>query len=88
MVRCAGVRVGERRRVEAGRGGGDVPEDAPADGELRQELGIAPGKTVVLYAGRFSRLKGVGHLPNVEAPDVFDAAVLDFLRAALAPAAA
>jgi 3-oxoadipate enol-lactonase len=37
---------------------------------------------------RYVCLKGVGHLPNVEAPQAFDAAVLDFLRAALAPAAA
>jgi 3-oxoadipate enol-lactonase len=37
---------------------------------------------------RYVCLKGVGHLPNVEAPQAFDAAVRDFLRAALAPAAA
>jgi 3-oxoadipate enol-lactonase len=37
---------------------------------------------------RYVCLKHVGHLPNVEAPQAFDAAVLDFLRAALAPAAA
>lgn len=37
---------------------------------------------------RYVCLKGVGHLPNVEAPQAFDAAVLDFLRAALAPAPA
>jgi len=37
---------------------------------------------------RYVCLTHVGHLPNVEAPQAFDAAVLDFLRAALAPAAA
>jgi 3-oxoadipate enol-lactonase len=37
---------------------------------------------------RYVCLKGVGHLPNVEASHLFDAAVLDFLRAALTPAAA
>jgi 3-oxoadipate enol-lactonase len=37
---------------------------------------------------RYLCLKGVGHLPNVEAAPAFDAAVLDFLCAALAPAAA
>jgi 3-oxoadipate enol-lactonase len=37
---------------------------------------------------RYVCLKGVGHLPNIESPAAFDAAVLDFLRAALAPAAA
>jgi 3-oxoadipate enol-lactonase len=37
---------------------------------------------------RYVCLKGVGHLPNVESAPRFDAAVLDFLRAALAPAAA
>jgi len=37
---------------------------------------------------RYACLNHVGHLPNVEAPPAFDAAVLDFLRAALTPAAA
>ena len=37
---------------------------------------------------RYVCLKGVGHLPNVESAPAFDAAALDFLRAALAPAAA
>jgi 3-oxoadipate enol-lactonase len=37
---------------------------------------------------RYLCLKGVGHLPNIEAPHAFDGAVLDFLRAALASAAA
>jgi 3-oxoadipate enol-lactonase len=37
---------------------------------------------------RYACLKGVGHLPNVEAPPAFDGAVLDFLRATLTPAAA
>ena len=37
---------------------------------------------------RYVCLKGVGHLPNIEAPHSFDAAVLDFLRAAIAPSAA
>jgi len=37
---------------------------------------------------RYVCLPGLGHLPNLEAPAAFDAAVLDFLRAALAPAGA
>ena len=32
---------------------------------------------------RYTCLPGVGHLPNLEAPAAFDAAVLDFLRSAL-----
>jgi len=32
---------------------------------------------------RYVCLAGVGHLANLEAPDRFDGAVLDFLRAAL-----
>ena len=34
---------------------------------------------------RYVCLPGVGHLPNLEAPAAFDAAILDFLRQALAP---
>jgi 3-oxoadipate enol-lactonase len=33
---------------------------------------------------RYVRLAGVGHLPNLEAPRAFDAAVIDFLQYALA----
>jgi pimeloyl-ACP methyl ester carboxylesterase len=36
---------------------------------------------------RYVCLAGVGHLPNLEAPQAFDAAVLDFLANAPAPAA-
>ena len=35
---------------------------------------------------RYVCLPGIGHLPNLEAPATFDAAILDFLRQALAPA--
>jgi pimeloyl-ACP methyl ester carboxylesterase len=53
---------------------------------------LAPPATMERMAARipgarYVCLKGVGHLPNVEAPQAFDAAVLDFLRATLAPAA-
>lgn len=37
---------------------------------------------------RYICLKGVGHLPNIEAPHAFDAAILDFLRVALTSATA
>ena len=37
---------------------------------------------------RYVCLRGVGHLPNLEAPRAFDAAVLAFLHTALAPGAA
>jgi len=54
---------------------------------------LAPPAMMERMAGRipgarYVRLKGLGHLPNIENPHAFDAAVLDFLRAALAPAAA
>src|SRR5262249_32868071 len=44
--------------------------------------------TARIPGGRYVCLKGVGHLPNIEAPQAFDAAVLDFLRAALTPTSA
>jgi pimeloyl-ACP methyl ester carboxylesterase len=37
---------------------------------------------------RYACLPGVGHLPNLEAPQLFNTAVLDFLRAALPDAGA
>jgi pimeloyl-ACP methyl ester carboxylesterase len=36
-------------------------------------------------AARYVCLAGVGHLPNLEAPQAFDGAILDFLRQVLAP---
>jgi len=50
--------------------------------------GMMEGMAKRIRGARYVCLKGVGHLPNVEAPPAFDAAVLDFLRAALAPAPA
>ena len=52
----------------------------------------APAAVVERMAGkipgsRYVCLPGVGHLPNLEAAGAFDAAVLDFLRHALEPAA-
>jgi 3-oxoadipate enol-lactonase len=54
---------------------------------------IAPPTTMERMAARipgarYVCLKGVGHLPNTENPPAFDAAVIEFLRAALAAAAA
>jgi pimeloyl-ACP methyl ester carboxylesterase len=53
----------------------------------------APAAVVERMAGkiggaRYVCLAGVGHLPNLEAPAVFDAAILGFLRDALARAPA
>jgi 3-oxoadipate enol-lactonase len=51
----------------------------------------APAAVVERMAGRipgarYRCLAGIGHLPNLEAPATFDAAILEFLRQALAPA--
>lgn len=53
----------------------------------------APAPMVERMAGkipnaRYVCLAGLGHMPNVEAPARFDAAILDFLAHALTPAAA
>ncbi len=51
----------------------------------------APAKVLERMAARipgahFASLAGAGHLPNLETPAAFDAAILDFLRQALTPA--
>ncbi len=38
-------------------------------------------------AAKYVCLPGLGHMPNLEAPEVYNAAILDFLREKLAPAA-
>jgi 3-oxoadipate enol-lactonase len=58
---------------------GEKDPNAPAAGVERM-AGKIPG-------ARYVCLPGVGHLPNLEAPTAFDAAILDFLRQALPPAA-
>ena len=58
---------------------GEKDPNAPAAGVERM-AGKIPG-------ARYVCLPGVGHLPNLEAPTAFDAAILDFLRHALPPAA-
>jgi pimeloyl-ACP methyl ester carboxylesterase len=55
---------------------GEKDPNAPAAGVERM-AGKIPG-------ARYVCLPGVGHLPNLEAPAAFDAAILDFLRHALA----
>jgi pimeloyl-ACP methyl ester carboxylesterase len=50
----------------------------------------APAAVVERMAGkipgaRYVCLAGLGHLPNLEAPATFDAAILEFLRQVLAP---
>jgi len=59
---------------------GEHDRNAPA-GMMERMAAKIPG-------ARYVRLAGVGHLPNLESPGVFDAAVLDFLAHAPAPAAA
>jgi 3-oxoadipate enol-lactonase len=51
---------------------GEKDPNAPAAGVERM-AGKIPG-------ARYVCLPGVGHLPNLEAPAAFDAAILDFLR--------
>lgn len=51
----------------------------------------APAAVMERMAGkiagaRYVCLAGIGHLPNLEAPATFDAAILEFLRQTLAPA--
>jgi 3-oxoadipate enol-lactonase len=58
---------------------GEKDPNAPAAGVERM-AGKIPG-------ARYVCLPGVGHLPNLEAAVAFDAAILSFLRHALAPAA-
>jgi 3-oxoadipate enol-lactonase len=55
---------------------GEKDPNAPAAGVERMSDKI-PGS-------RYVCLPGVGHLPNLEAPAAFDAAILDFLRQVLA----
>ena len=57
----------------------DKDPNAPAAGVERM-AGKIPGS-------RYVCLPGVGHLPNLEAAAAFDAAILNFLRDALAPTA-
>jgi pimeloyl-ACP methyl ester carboxylesterase len=57
---------------------GEADKTAPAKVMERMAARI-PG-------ARFVSLPGAGHLPNLETPAAFDAAILDFLRQALVPA--
>jgi pimeloyl-ACP methyl ester carboxylesterase len=55
-------------------------KDAAAPAAVMERMaGKVPGAAYVC-------LPGLGHLPNLEAPAAFDAAVLDFLRRAILPA--
>jgi pimeloyl-ACP methyl ester carboxylesterase len=54
---------------------GETDPNAPA-AVVERMAGKIPG-------ARYVCLAGVGHLPNLEAPATFDAAILDFLRHAL-----
>ena len=52
----------------------------------------APAPMVERMAGKISGaryvcLPGLGHMPNLEAPQLYNAAIIDFLREALAPVA-
>jgi pimeloyl-ACP methyl ester carboxylesterase len=56
---------------------GEADQTAPAKVMERMAARI-PG-------ARFASLPGAGHLPNLETPDAFDDAILEFLRQALTP---
>ena len=55
---------------------GELDRNAPAP-MMERMAGKIPG-------AKYVRLPGLGHMPNLEAPQAYDAAILDFLRAVLA----
>lgn len=57
---------------------GELDRNAPAP-MMERMAGKIPGATYVC-------LPGLGHMPNLEAPQAYDAAIFDFLRQALASA--
>lgn len=59
---------------------GELDRNAPAP-MMERMAGKIPGAKYVC-------LPGLGHMPNLEAPQFYDAAILNFLRDALAPVAA
>ena len=58
---------------------GELDRNAPA-AMMERMAGKIPG-------ARYACLPGLGHMPNLEAPQTYDAAIVDFLREALAPVA-
>ena len=58
---------------------GEVDRNAPAP-MMERMAGKIPGATYVC-------LPGLGHMPNLEAPQAYNAAILEFLSEALAPVA-
>jgi 3-oxoadipate enol-lactonase len=58
---------------------GELDRNAPAP-MMERMAGKIPG-------AKYACLPRLGHMPNLEAPQVYNAAILDFLREALAPAA-
>jgi 3-oxoadipate enol-lactonase len=58
---------------------GEFDRNAPAP-MMERMAGKIPG-------AKYICLPGLGHMPNLEAPQVYNAAILDFLREALAPVA-
>ena len=58
---------------------GELDRNAPAP-MMERMAGKIPGAKYVC-------LPGLGHMPNLEAPQAYNAAILDFLRDALAPVA-
>lgn len=68
--------IGQEDRTTLGRG--SLPKDVLATLGQYPELGRRAARSI--HGARLVELEGVGHVPHLEAPDRFQAALLEFLR--------